>query len=81
MEETKTETEMPLAFIMSEIIRELDHAELKHPNWPTNIFEQVSVITEESGEIAKAANDRDMDELRKELLQTAAMCIRMLKNL
>jgi NTP pyrophosphatase (non-canonical NTP hydrolase) len=53
----------------------------KHPDWPTNTFHQVAILSEEAGEIAKAANDRDTQGIKTELYQTAAMCLRMLKNM
>lgn len=68
------------------ILLELEAAETKHPNWPDNIFEQVTILQEEAGEVSKAVlqwmrESGNIHEVRKELRQTAAMCIRMLKNL
>ena len=65
---------------------ELKRAEKKHPTWPTNIFEQVAIVNEEAGEITKAVlhykkEGGSFEDVKSELIQTAAMCMRMLKNL
>lgn len=71
---------------MSEIAAELAAAEAKHPVWPASMFHKLSIMQEEAGEVAKAMNDyctgkATMRDIRMEVIQTAAMCIRMLKNL
>ena len=59
----------------------------KHPHYPLNIFHQLAILTEEAGEIAKAVNDyyekdnQNTNNLKEELLQTAAMCFRMYNNI
>ena len=58
----------------------------KHPEFPTDIFQQLSIMQEEAGEVAKAVNDyyfggKPIEDVKTELRQTAAMCIRMLINL
>ena len=65
---------------------ELMKVKIKHPIWPEDMFEQLAVVTEEAGEVAKAVlhykhEGGSMEDIRDELLQTAAMCIRMLENL
>lgn len=72
-------------YIVQLIVEELRRAESIHPIWPTNIFEALAVIHEEEGEIAKAVNQYYWDnasdeEIRKEVIQTAAMCIRFLQH-
>ena len=64
-------------------MQELDRACEKHPQFPTDIIHQVAVVGEEAGEALRAAmnlayEDGDVDELKKELVQTAASCIRVL---
>lgn len=68
------------------IKRELERAEQKHPNWPIDILHQVAILNEESGEVTKAALQFEyegcsLEEVENELIQTAAMCLRMLKNI
>ena len=72
--------------IMSAVIIELRRAEMKHPEWPEDCIHQASIIAEESGELVKAAIDvhyhrGDIENVRREAIQTAAMCFRMLRNL
>jgi len=68
------------------IIRELRLAEQKHPNFPTDIFKQLAIMQEEAGEVTMSVNDfyfsnKSIEDVKTELRQTAAMCIRMLINL
>lgn len=73
--------------IIEKILHELRKAEYKHPNWPQGqLCKQVAIVSEEAGEVAKAVlqyedESGSLSEIEEELLQTAAMCIRMLKNL
>ena len=65
---------------------ELTRAEEIHPNYPQNIFMQLAIMQEEAGEVTKATLDymsgkHGIQELKDELIQTAAMCVRMLNNL
>lgn len=76
------------SFILDDIIKEVNRAESKHLNWPTDKLYAVSIIAEEMGEVMKEAvkiqmnePDASLDNLRKETIQTAATCIRLLKNL
>lgn len=69
-----------------QIERELEKAERQHPAWPPNIFEQVAIMNEEAGEVTKAVlhykrEGGSLRDIKKELIQTAAMCMRMLQNL
>ena len=72
--------------ITEQIIKELVRAERKFPFWPDDIIHAAAIVNEESGELIRAAlqyvyEDGHKDELRKEAIQTAAMCIRFLKNI
>ena len=70
-----------------EILEELDRAKKLHPNFPTGIVRQVSIMAEEAGEAIREANrieddkNGDLNALKTELIQTAAMCVRCLENL
>ena len=68
------------------ILEELRRAERKHPEWPSDIVHQAAIVAEESGEAVRAALQLHYEggtksELKTELVQTAAMCLRMLINL
>ena len=70
----------------AEIDTELTRAEKIHPKFPTDMFQQLAIMQEEAGEVTKAVldyhNEKDtIEHVKEELIQTAAMCMRMLKNL
>jgi NTP pyrophosphatase (non-canonical NTP hydrolase) len=72
--------------IINEIVEEVKRAETKHPHWPDNPIEAAAITCEESGELIRAAlqlkyEGGDKESVRKEAIQTAATCIRLLKNL
>ena len=69
------------------IDRELWKAIEKHPYWPVDILHGLAVIQEELGEAFQEGldityfNNGNTDNLKKELAQTGAMCIRMLAHI
>lgn len=72
--------------ICKQVIEEVIRAERKHPNWPGDIIHASAIVNEESGELIRASlqyvyEDGSKEDLRKEAIQTAATCIRLLKNL
>lgn len=74
------------AAILIAILSELRSAERKHPNWPDCNIKRAAIVMEEAGELVKEANQIDEGKgshfnLRQEAIQTAAMAIRMIKNL
>ena len=78
---TSTESE-----IIGEVLDELLRAETKYPAWPTDLIHQVAIMQEESGEAIRAAlnhvyHGEPLADVRAELVQTAAMCLRCLKNM
>ena len=65
---------------------ELTKAKQKHPDYPDDMFRQVAIINEESGEATKAVlhyhyENGSIEDIKKELIQAAAMCMRMLEKL
>jgi hypothetical protein len=72
--------------IINSILKELEKAELKYPEWPKDIIHQASIVNEESGELIRAClnihyHNEDINEAKQEAIQTAAMAIRFLKNI
>lgn len=70
----------------AEIDSELKKAEKKHPNFPDDMFRQLAIMQEEAGEVTKAVLHHHyecgpLEDVRQELIQTAAMCMRMLNAL
>jgi len=70
----------------SRIQDELEREEKKHPIFPLNIFEQLAIMQEEAGEVTKAVlhlkyENGTLYDIEEELVQTAAMCMRMLQSL
>ncbi len=70
----------------NEIDAELSRAQNKHPNFPTDIFHQLAIMQEEAGEVTQAVLHYHYEKgtiahIREELIQTAAMCMRMIQNL
>ena len=71
---------------LEEIYEEYFRAEKLHPNWPEDLIHQAAIIGEEAGELLQAAlqytyEDGTRAAIKKEALQTAAMCYRLLINL
>ena len=65
---------------------ELNKAIKKHPAYPANMFEQLAIMNEEAGEVTKAVlhyhyENGSILDVKKELIHTAAMCMRMLNYL
>lgn len=72
--------------ILREIEDELKTAEGMHPDWPEDVIHQAAIVAEESGELIRAAlqfnyEGGSLEDMKKEAIQTAAMCIRFLKNI
>ncbi len=73
--------------VVADILVELDKAMAKFPRWPIDPLHAAFVIGEENGELIRAIlqaiyePDRsNIGDVRKEAIQTAAMCIRFLMN-
>ena len=72
--------------IIDDIYHEYCSACKIHPHWPEDPIHAVSIMNEEAGESIRAAlnyvyEDGSLEDLKKELIQTAAMCIRALINI
>jgi len=68
------------------IHQEVYDAMQKHPKWPNDISDQMMIFSEEVGEAIRAAvqykHERgDIEEVQKELIQSAAMIYRILLNI
>ena len=73
--------------ILKQLKFELIRAETLHPVFPNTPIKAMSIIAEECGEAIREANriedDRtgNLEDLRKEIIQTMATCYRALKTL
>lgn len=72
--------------IGNDIRDEVKRAEGAFPLWPHGLSDAMMIVLEESGEAAQAAVDLrwgrgSVAALRKELVQEAAMCVRMIHSL
>lgn len=70
------------------MFNEVNRAESKHPNWPSDKIYSLAIIGEEYGEAQREAvklemneDDKSLPNLKKELIHTMATCFRALKNL
>ena len=71
--------------IIDEITEEIGFALIKFPSWPTDPIHAAGIVAEESGEIMKACLEAtyepeksNLEDARKEAIQTAAMAIRFI---
>jgi NTP pyrophosphatase (non-canonical NTP hydrolase) len=85
MKKKSEENETVHPRIMLDIIYAVEKAEEKHPHFPIDIVHQSAILAEESGELVQAALDYyyhngDRDNVKKEALDTIAVCIRILKE-
>lgn len=71
-----------------EIQEELSRAKAKFPEWPTDPMHAVGILGEEYGEVIKDClqlvyepSKTNLENLRKETIQLAAMCRRFLESL
>ena len=69
---------------LTEILDEYEIAKERHPEWPDDVIHQAAIVSEESGELVRAANMYAMDgvinhcDMLQEATQTAAMGFRFL---
>lgn len=72
--------------ILQQIEDELVRAENKFPYWPDDIIHAAAIVNEESGELIRSAvqvtyENGNIEDARKEAIQTAATCIRFLMHI
>lgn len=65
---------------MNEIIKVVEYAREKHPQFAATAWETVSLATEELGEFAKAVNDGNYEQARQEAMDTIAVLVRFLES-
>lgn len=68
------------------VLAEVYSAETKHPHWPKDPIHASAIVCEESGELIRASIQLEYeggvrDAVFNEAIQTAATCIRLIKNL
>lgn len=63
---------------LSDIIKAVNRAEEKHPFFAENLYHAVSLATEELGEVARAANDGNLAQVKAEALDTIAVLVRLI---
>lgn len=68
-----------------DVDQEVMRASALHPTWPTDPIHAAAIVAEEAGEAVRAAlrltyEGGSAEELRTELIQTAATAIRAIEN-
>ncbi len=70
-----------------DILTELEFTKEVHPKYYKDVIHAVALVNEEAGEAIAAAldytytEDGSIEHIKKELIQTAAMCFRALENI
>lgn len=72
--------------IVIAVTTELQRGEDKHPSWPADFIHRSSFVSEEAGELSKAANEYVYEngryyDMAKEAIHTAAIAMRFAINL
>lgn len=81
------DTDKKMYKIMTDILKaHLEALEKHRDDWPDDVIYMTAIMAEEAGEAIQAANNAvhdgaSLEPLRRELAQTAAMCIRCLVHL
>ncbi len=75
----------PEYVIIIAALTELASARQRYPEWPADIVHACCIMIEEATEVLKSANnlrwkhhEGTAEEVRKEVIQTIAMCLRLL---
>lgn len=72
--------------VVAAVLKELDKAEHKYPEWPTDYIHKAAIVQEEAGELTRAAlqhcyENGSAEDMKKEAVQTGAMALRFLLNM
>lgn len=78
MDEGKTKA---LEDTLREVFRQEELWDRIAEDWAASDDEKFRILAEEFGEIAMALNDGDYDNMRVEIIQTAAVCISWLASM
>lgn len=74
-------------WIRQGVLSEYQSAHERHPEFPSNPFAMMCIVSEELGEATQALNDLihhkagTINDVMIELMQTAAVCMRMAEHL
>lgn len=84
----RTASAPPLPRAIVPVLAELERATRKFPTWPTDPVHAAAVLQEEAGEVSKAVLQAVYEphksgpaDVREEVVQTAAMCLRFLMSM
>lgn len=71
--------------IIEIVLKAVDEAEVKHPEWPADIIHQSAIVAEESGELTQACLQYVYEGqpaicIQKEAVHTIVTAFRLLKN-
>lgn len=71
--------------VFDEFLREFERAERKFPTFPKDIIHAAAIVSEEAGELVRAANQVTYEkghyvDVMKEAVQTGAMALRFILN-
>jgi NTP pyrophosphatase (non-canonical NTP hydrolase) len=64
---------------MTAILKERIRQDQIHPD--NQLSDYLSILIEEVGEVGKAIQNKDQDNLKEELIHTASVCVRWLEEL
>lgn len=79
------ETSIP-EHILTAVLTELERAKSKFPQWPTDPIHAAAIVSEESGELIRAAvmhvyENAPESDCYKEAIQTAVVALRFLEGI
>ena len=75
--------------VVTLVLKELQRSETVHPYWPRDMIHAAAILAEEAGETIQAAINYEnglqtkveLNLIRTEAIQTAAMALRLLKEI